>query len=367
MVQSAQYDTALALSRFGLGAGADGIDAVSGDVRAALHDEIHHGALRVTSRDHLPPTHELLKEMLDLINLEHRQAAALQANPNLPLPVNDNVVATRSKAEIDARYNGTCMRPAIGFNERMTMFWANHFAVATAKSRTVRIMTGAYEREAIRPNIFGRFTDLVLAVETHPCMLTFLDNTSSIGPESRDSAVTPHGINENLAREIMELHVLGVGSGYSQADVTSFANALTGWTVNHHENDPHMPYGDFTFIEGNHQPGSQVVLGKTYHNYGFFQAANVLTDLCHRPAAAQFICTKLARHFIADDPPQSLVDRLAQTFMATDGNLAEVSHTLIDSDEGMGAADGQDTLAAGMAGRHDARRQYQPAAGNDHQ
>jgi uncharacterized protein (DUF1800 family) len=119
-----------------------------------------------------------------------------------------NVIGERSQAELNARFNLMAHRPGIGFNERLVMFWANHFAVAVDKSSTVRIMAGAYEREAIRPNIFGRFTDLVMAVETHPCMLTYLDNVTSIGPQSRRNHSCKYGLNENLAREIMELHVL---------------------------------------------------------------------------------------------------------------------------------------------------------------
>ncbi len=331
MVQSVDFESALAVSRFGLGAGVDGLSAVRGDVRAGLHDEIRRGAPPVSRRSPLPATPELLSELLDLVNLEHAQRAKIADGS--PLPVNDNPVGKIFKAEIEARYNGTCVEPEIGFNERLVMFWANHFAIATAKSRTVRIMTGAYEREAIRPNIFGRFTDLVLAVETHPCMLTFLDNTTSTGPNSHDAFVNDRGLNENLAREVMELHVLGVGSGYTQADVTNFAKALTGWTINNRQNDPDLAYGEFKFAASKHQPGHQVILGKAYDNHGFFQAADILTDLCQRPAAARFIATKLARHFVSDTPPQSLVDRLADTFHDTGGDLGEVSHVLIDSDE----------------------------------
>lgn len=335
MVQSAEFESALALSRFGLGARAAGTQAVTGDIRGRLHDEIRRGAPPVTGEEPLPSTPELLAELLDLVKLERRQRKAPPpaAGAEAAETRNPNPTSEHFNAEIDARYNGNYADATVGFNERMVMFWTNHFAIATSKSRAVRITSGAYEREAIRPNIFGRFTDLVLAVETHPCMLNFLDNATSIGPESRAALKSGRGLNENLAREIMELHILGVNSGYSQADVTNFAKALTGWTVNHRQNDPDIPYGDFMFAPGNHQPGNQVILGKAYHNAGFFQAADILTDLCQRPAAAHFIATKLATHFVADTPPPSLVDRLADTFRATGGDLAEVSHVLIESDE----------------------------------
>ena len=337
MIPSVDFETALALSRFGLGAGNAGTSAVTGDIRARLHDEVSRGPANITGEEPLPATPYLLSELDDLVTQERRQRALTAEPAASPSPsprmVDAKLISQRFDAEMEARYNGAYADADIGFDERLVMFWTNHFAIATSKSRAVRITAGAYEREAIRPNIFGRFTDLVLAVETHPAMLTFLDNASSIGPDSRVGEIKGRGLNENLAREIMELHILGVDSGYSQADVTSFANALTGWTVNRRQNDPDVPYGDFKFAASSHQPGDQVILGKAYDNAGFFQAADILTDLCQRPAAARFVATKMARYFVADTPPQTLVDRLTQTFVDTDGDLSEVSHALIDSDE----------------------------------
>jgi uncharacterized protein (DUF1800 family) len=148
-------------------------------------------------------------------------------------------------AEADARFNGTIRQPLIGFGERLAMFWANHFAVATSKSEECHILAGAFEREAIRPHVFGRFADMLLAVETHPAMLGYLDNQQSIGPNSKANANKKRGLNENLARETLELHTLGVNGGYTQTDVTTLAKIITGWTVARAEGKLGAPGPDF--------------------------------------------------------------------------------------------------------------------------
>ncbi len=177
---------------------------------------------------------------------------------------------------------------------------------------------------------------MLIAVESHPCMLAYLDNQQSIGPNSLANRSGKRGLNENLAREIMELHTLGVGSGYTQADVTAFAKVITGWTFTTNPakvNPEGNPAGVFTFNDKGHEPGKQTILGKTYRQNGLDQGRAVLLDLARHPATARHIATKLARHFIADDPPSSLIEKLADTFAQTDGDLAAVSKTLIDSEE----------------------------------
>ncbi len=339
MATSASFDDALALSRFGLGSGPEGCDAIGGRARQILADEIRAGGARLMTEAPLPDTPELLMHQ----KAYYAEAKAREkATPSLnavdiaqaPLIVPANQVYMQ---ELAVRFNSAYLAPDIGFNERLVMFWANHFAVSTDKSSNIGLTAGAFEREAIRPNIFGRFKDLLLSVETHPCMLIYLDNQDSIGPDSAGGRKSRKGLNENLAREIMELHILGVGGGYTQADVTSFAAALTGWTYtitpDERPNDP-MPLRDgFKFASGNHQPGSREVLGRTYKNDGFFQATDIMLDLAERPACARFIALKLAQHFVSDTPPQSLVDRLADVFQRTDGDLALVSHALIESQE----------------------------------
>lgn len=240
----------------------------------------------------------------------------------------------------------TTRRP---FAERLMLFWANHFSVSINKGQ-VRGLAGALEREAIRPNIAGKFETLLRQASLHPAMLRYLDNNFSTGPHSRAALRVARkgadderrkklstGLNENLAREIMELHSLGVAGGggaygpwggYTQADVTAFAAVLTGWRAY----DP--PRGDkaVRFDANWHEPGDKTIMGKRYSE-GPEALELVIRDLAHHPSTARFVSTKLARHFVADEPPRALVDKLAQTFMQTGGDLAAVYRTLIDAPE----------------------------------
>ncbi|MFI5016284.1 MAG: DUF1800 family protein, partial [Hyphomicrobiales bacterium] len=253
-----------------------------------------------------------------------RRAPAPRPPPPLPQRV--------FLAEAKARFSGTIHAPRIGFGERLTMFWANHFAISALKGNNVRIIAGAFEREAIRPHVFGRFSDMLLAVETHPAMLFFLDNQQSFGPNSKFGQNAKRGLNENLARETLELHTLGVNGGYTQADVTALARVITGWTVVGREGRLGEP-GSFVFFPNAHEPGAQLVLGKTYVDAGFQQGKAALLDLARHPSTAAHIAEKLARHFVADTPPASLVDKLAKTFRSSDGDLAAVSTALVEANE----------------------------------
>ncbi len=257
------------------------------------------------------------------------------------------------QADIRARLS-TAALSAQPFNERLALFWANHFTVSMAKA-SARGVVGAFEREAIRPHINGTFEGLLKAVVHHAGMLRYLDNDSSAGPESplvRRQARRPRaegqqppritGLNENLAREILELHTLGVShggaayggwGGYTQADVTEFARVLTGWRV---------PFAQL-MAQGNaqdpvrfdaawHQPGQKTVLGRVYPE-GPEALDLVLRDLAQHPSTARFVSTKLARHFVADDPPLSLVARLEASFRSSGGDLAQLHRTLVLSPE----------------------------------
>lgn len=229
------------------------------------------------------------------------------------------------------------------FAERLVQFWANHFAVSTEK-RGTGPLAGSFEYEAIRPHIFGKFSALLLAAEAHPAMLIYLDQAQSIGPNSRrglrvaERGRRKAGLNENLAREILELHTLGVRSGYTQKDVTEFAKALTGHTVPAmRANRRNNMFGDgnltYTFNASLHEPGPKTVLGKTYRENGASEAADILRDLAAKPATAKHLATKFARHFTADDPPPSLVKRLQEDFLTSGGDLASFTRTLLNSPE----------------------------------
>jgi uncharacterized protein (DUF1800 family) len=235
----------------------------------------------------------------------------------------------------------TTRRP---FAERLAMFWSNHFTVAQPSGKS-RGLVGSFEREAIRPHVGGKFLDLLRASTLHPAMLRYLDNQNSVGA---NSAVVGHkvsgnkgrpasGLNENLAREVLELHTLGAESsrhpaspaeGYTQADVTEFARVLTGWTTP----DSMDATVAVVFDPRRHDPGAKTVLGKSYPE-GSAALDQVLAALALHPATARFLATKLARHFVADEPPPALVDRLAQAYRRSGGDLPTVYRELVNAPE----------------------------------
>ncbi|HYJ52322.1 MAG TPA: DUF1800 domain-containing protein [Allosphingosinicella sp.] len=247
-------------------------------------------------------------------------------------------------AMVGARTNAALITSA-PFVERMVHFWANHFAVSADKL-TVIGLAGLLEFEAIRPHVLGKFRDMLVAVEQHPAMLLYLDQAQSIGPQSQGGQLAARfarqrrGLNENLAREILELHTLGVGSGYSQADVTEFARALTGWTVDGLTRGPIRRLlggsgraGDFLFAERIHEPGARTIVGRAYRQQGLAQGLAVLDDLAADPRTARHISTKLARHFAGDDPPPAMVERLTAAWLRSGGDLPTVYRAILDSPE----------------------------------
>lgn len=248
-----------------------------------------------------------------------------------PSPQPLNVIQKTFRAEALARLQRAMMVDC-GFTERLVVFWSNHFCISASKGELARMWAGAFEREAIRPHVLGRFADMLKAVEQHPAMLFFLDNQQSLGPDSRAGQNRKRGLNENLAREIMELHTLGVGGGYTQEDVTSLARIITGWTFAGRQGQLGAP-GSFVFNANAHQPGPQRLLGKIYEATGLAQGEAALADIARHPSTANFIATKFVRHFVADDPPQAVVGRLRDVFIKTDGDLKALATALVDSDE----------------------------------
>lgn len=260
-----------------------------------------------------------------LASVEPARPAALIPKP--PEPIEQTIF----RREVEARFDRLASSDA-GLIERLVLFWSNHFAVSIRKGQPVQAMMGAFEREAIRPHVLGTFADMLLAVERHPAMLIYLDNNQSIGPDSRVGQSSHRGLNENLGREILELHTLGVDGGYTQADVTNLARIITGWTFTSPDDDA-LYGGRFTFAPNRHEPGELSLLGKTYPETGLAQGETSLSSLAHHPATAHHIATKLARHFVADEPPPALVERLARTFRDTGGSLAAVCAALIEAPE----------------------------------
>ncbi len=242
-----------------------------------------------------------------------------------------NVIQKTFRAEALARLQRATMAEC-GFVERLVTFWSNHFCTSANKGELARMWSGAFEREAIRPYVLGNFGEMLRAVEQHPAMIFFLDNQQSIGPDSRAGQNRKKGLNENLAREIMELHTLGVNGGYTQADVTSLARIITGWSFAGRQAKLGAP-GTFVFNANAHEPGPQKLLGKTYEDTGFAQGEAALADIARHPATAKFIATKFVRHFIADDPPPALVAKLEATFKKTGGDLRAMTLALVDADD----------------------------------
>jgi uncharacterized protein (DUF1800 family) len=241
---------------------------------------------------------------------------------------------------IAARLTRDVYSPA-QLQEVMTDFWLNHFNVYLRKNEQMPYYLVSYERDTIRPRSLGRFEDLLEAVAHSPAMLVYLDNAESLGPHSLaaeragmvlarqpDKKKVREGLNENYARELMELHTLGVNGGYTQADVTEVARVLTGWTI-----DRPVQGAQFTFNPNRHEPGTKKVLGQKIKDGGEMEGRELLHMLATRPATAQFISRKLAMRFVSDDPPQALVDRLAKSYLSSGGDISSVLRTLFRSPE----------------------------------
>ena len=341
---STPLQSAIAAHRFGLGEAS--LDTVGGDAVQWLSAQI--GPADTALGDGLLDTRAALQHVA-----AERAAKRVAKNPP-PGMMAEQALASQSAhyREVivaDARSRLlTASRTTRPFAERLQLFWANHFTVSLAKGST-RGLVGAFERDAIRPNIAGAFEALLLASTTHPAMLRYLDNTQSAGPNSAIVAraakraiklgegARVSGLNENLAREVLELHTLGAasargaGGSYTQADVTAFAAVLTGWRVG--------PDGDDDaqrFDPAWHEPGAKTFLGKSYPQ-GPDGLRQVLHELALHPATARFVTTKLARHFVADDPPPALVERLTGTYLRSGGDLPAVYRELIRSPEAWSA------------------------------
>jgi uncharacterized protein (DUF1800 family) len=222
--------------------------------------------------------------------------------------------AVRAMFRADAAAElGNALDSAAPFRERLVWFWSNHFAVSRRRP-VVTAVAGAFVREAIRPHVTGRFSDMLLAVMRHPAMLLYLDNAGSFGPNSPAGLRRHRGLNENLARECLELHTVGAAAGYSQTDVTEFARILTGWSV-----DLRSKLG-FKFRTRAHEPGTKVLMNRVFPP-GEAGGVEALRFLAAHPATHRHLATKLAVHFIADDPPADAVRRIEGMLRDTGGDL----------------------------------------------
>ena len=354
---------AIAATRFGLGARPGEIETATGDPKGWLISQIRPSGAD-QPQGPLPNSHDQLialaayrqdrKEAkadgVVLPKAAKRAAAAPDAatmteTAVAPPPAMDadaqrqaDMLKTELKSVRDEAETDFLARAQLGastsasFRERWALFWFNHFTVSAVKLESA-VVTGPFEREAIRPRVFGRFEDLLVASSTHPAMLLYLDQARSAGPDSMGGRARKLGLNENLAREIMELHTVGADSGYTQADVTEFARALTGWSVGGPKDANRGFDGRYLYRAAIHEPGGREIMGRRYGDSGEAQARAVLRDLATDPKTARRISRKLAIHFVADDPPQSLVDRLSDAWIGSGGRLDAVARALVEAPE----------------------------------
>lgn len=375
-MSSPPQDAAIALTRLGLGARSGEIATVARDPRGWLAGQIRPDGAPIptgefeTTDQRVESWHAYQAEARNARQVRREggqpamQPAAMQAqaeeNPQAQAAfdarrrsrrnlVQDTAQEFLARAKLGATTDA-------GFAERWALFWANAFTASATKFQTA-VFVGQYEREAIRPHVFGRFEDLTLAAERHPAMLLYLDQAQSVGPNSMAGERRQAGLNENLAREILELHTVGSDGGYTQADVTEFARALTGWSVPNARELTVRAQGvtgrraamrqqariedGFIFRTAIHEPGPRTVLGRTYAEAGAAQGEAILTDLANRPETARRLSRKIAQHFVADDPPEALVRRLEAAWTGSRGDLSSVARALVEAPESWAPAAGK--------------------------
>jgi uncharacterized protein (DUF1800 family) len=298
----------VAAARFGLGPKPGDAKAYAADPRSWVQDQLRAPVKLEPALSGLPSGAEAVRALL-----------AFEKNKDMAAAQEMRRRSRRAYlSEVGARHR-VAVSGETPVRERLVRFWSNHFTVSVQRPK-VLALAGAFEREAIRPHATGRFADLLHASTRHPAMLVYLDNARSIGPNSPQGRRRERGLNENLAREILELHTLGVDGGYGQDDVTSLAKIITGWSIASRENES----GEFAFVRAMHEPGEKTLLGKRYAEAGEGEGRAALDDLARHPSTARHIARKLARHYIADEPPQDAVDRIARVFRDTDGDIKSV-------------------------------------------
>jgi uncharacterized protein (DUF1800 family) len=360
----ALHDAVIAANRFGLGARPGELKAIAGDPRGWLKSQLTPENALPAPLAALPSTTDdagAFRRWIQEAGLEgsveaYGKAGSLKpaadgsmadgmagARAGTPasrpgFSVEQSFIAffgPRYDAALAARFQ-VAVASERPFFERMTHFWGNHFTVSAAKPAT-QAMPPSFERDVARRHAMGRFEDMLLASCKHPGMLVYLDNYTSVGPNSvvvRNPMLVPaglravlKGLNENLAREILELHTLGVHGGYTQADVTTLAKIITGWSLRQRPG----ANGDlFQFVAAAHEPGTQVLLDQTFRQDDVMQGVAALKMLAAHPSTARFLATKLTRHFVADDPPPEAVGAIAKVYLDTDGDLAAICSALVD-------------------------------------
>jgi uncharacterized protein (DUF1800 family) len=325
-------DAVIAANRFGLGARPGELKRIAGDPRAWLSAQLRG------PRAPPPPISSLSSSATIFETYADGRGQRRTGNARKALETRRRKLAPLYLDQVAARYRAA-IESEESFRERLIHFWTNHFAVSADKPAVIAL-AATLENETIRPGIGGRFVDMLQAVESHPAMILYLDNQASVGPHSRlaqraagrmSRSGRKLSINENLAREILELHTLGVDGGYTQTDVTNFALALTGWSVGGGRGDASGAPGKVMFRDIAHEPGPKSILGRRYAEDGAAQSRTILEDLARHPATATHLATKLVRHFVADDPPAAVVERVARTFRDSESDLPSVHGALTEA------------------------------------
>lgn len=367
MASDDKLSASIALTRFGLGARPGEIDTVARDPQGWLTAQIGAGGAPQPS-GRFPTSSERAVQFAEYRDAasnarEIRAEPAPAATPAMaPATMGGATENARAQAAFDARrmerrdlvqdtaqeFLARAQLGAAtpdGFAERWALFWSNALTVSAVKFQSA-VFIGQYEREAIRPHVFGPFADLLVAAEQHPAMLLYLDQAGSIGPNSAAGRRRSAGLNENLAREILELHTVGADGGYTQADVTEFARALTGWSLEGQGGAQRRPGGrraaliadqpgqnGFAFRPILHEPGVRTVMGRQHGQGGEAQGESILRDLAARPQTARRLARRIAVHFVADDPPPALVAALEKAWLSSNGRLDVVARALIAAPE----------------------------------
>jgi len=303
----------IAYNRFGLGAKRGRFDSIVANPRAAVLAELDRPGNRFLFGENLP---------------NHVDACRASANAQISRSI--------FNSEIHARLNKH-MEPEIGFVERLVLFWSNHFNIYAGSGGPARSAVGEMERNRIRLNVLGNFRTLLRSVVTHPATIYYLQNGLSIGPNSSFGRQSNRGLNENLARELLELYTVGVSAPFTQNDVENSAKILTGFSLVtpwHGENfwqggTPHN-IGQFIFRENWQEPGTQVVMGRGYASSGITKALHLLNNLSIHPSTAQHIGFKLVKHFISDNPTPAMVGPVARAFLSSGGDLKTTYRALLN-------------------------------------
>ncbi|MCA0900819.1 DUF1800 domain-containing protein [Microbulbifer agarilyticus] len=322
----------IALTRFGMG-------VTPGDLRNPIAETgktpkqwLKQQLSPLAFDDNLPSSTDMLRSVADY-RKSLEGAKKSQSNDGASAHKKKLRSLRKSFNRSQNTYNNNVIQRAAAahqsINWRLLDFFSNHFSVS-AVNAPMKALAPTLEREVIAPNLTGKFEDLLIAVSQHPAMIVYLDNMRSIGPNSRIGRRRDKGLNENLAREILELHTLGVDGGYTQSDVLELSKAITGWSLAT-QRDGNA--NGFMFRSAMHEPGSRRVMGRSFHQSDVSQGEKILKYLATHPSTARYLSLKLARHFISDAPPASLVNKLQQTWLNTDGDILAVMYTLIDAEE----------------------------------